>query len=138
MAVVVTSITPAVGPNNTNKASITNLAGTGFVDPPTVKITKGGESDINATNVVRSSSTKITCDFNLTGATPGTWTVRVTNPDTTYGELADGFTVATGGCKGCDKGNKQPKLVRTAKQPAGGGGGAAIRPTSGQLYPRTA
>jgi hypothetical protein len=137
MALTVTAITPTVGPNNTNKASITNLAGTGFVATPTVKITKAGESDINATNVVLVTTIKLTCDFNLTGATAGDWTVRVTNPDTSYAELTDGFAVKIGGCKGCDAGNKQPKLVRTAKVMPANVGGGPIRPTSGQMFPRS-
>ena len=77
----VTGITPATG-INTGTVSITNLAGTDFVNGATVKLTKAGQADILATNVVWVSATQITCDLTITGATAGDWTVLVTNPDT--------------------------------------------------------
>ncbi|MFC1993902.1 beta strand repeat-containing protein [Chloroflexota bacterium] len=88
----VTSITPSTGVN-TGSVSITDLAGTNFVDGATVKITKTGESDINATSVAWDSAIKLTCDFDLSGAATGLWNVVVTNPDTQYGTLHEGFTV---------------------------------------------
>ncbi len=39
------------------------------------------------------TGTKITCDFDLTGASTGTWDVVVTNPDTQEGTLPFGFRV---------------------------------------------
>ena len=71
---------------------ITDLAGSGFQSGATVRLIKTGQADIVATNVGVSDS-KITCDFDLGGACPGQWTVRVTNPDSGYVELDNGFTV---------------------------------------------
>ncbi len=73
--------------------SITNLAGTGFLAGATVKLTKSGSTDINASSVVVVSPTQITCSFNLTGAAVGPWNVVVTNTDTQSGTLSNGFTV---------------------------------------------
>ena len=85
------SITANSGDNN-KVVHITNLAGNDFQSGATVRLIKTGQADIVATNVVASAS-QITCDFDLMGAYPGKWTVRVTNPDTQYAELYNGFTV---------------------------------------------
>ena len=90
----VTSITPAYG-ENTGTIHITNLAGTDFVTTGTtaVSLQKSGETPIAATNVTVVSTSKITADFNLTGAAIGDWDVVVVNPDGMTGTLADGFAV---------------------------------------------
>jgi hypothetical protein len=91
----ITSITANSGDNN-KMVHITNLAGSNFqpgITGTTVRLIKTGQADIVATNVVVVSASRITCDFDLRGASPGQWTVRVTNPDTQYAELYDGFTV---------------------------------------------
>lgn len=87
-----TSITPNSG-NNNEVVHIATLAGSDFQSGATVRLIKTGQADIVATNVVVVSSSQITCDLDLRGAALGQWTVRVTNPDTQYAELADGFTV---------------------------------------------
>ncbi|MFA7304908.1 MAG: hypothetical protein WC015_10420, partial [Methanoregula sp.] len=51
--------------------------------------------DISATNVVVVSATKITCDFDLTGAPAARRNVTVTNPDGKTGTLANGFTITS-------------------------------------------
>ncbi len=89
----VTSCTPSSGPDD-RSATITNLAGTGFSSGATVKLTKDGQSDINATDVIVTSSTEIDCVFPVTSATTGTWTIVVTNTDTGSGSLVAGFTVS--------------------------------------------
>jgi hypothetical protein len=81
-------ITPATGVNS-GWVSIDELAGTGFDGSSTVKLTKSGESDISATNY-DITPTRITCDFDLTGAAAGTWDVVVTTvggTDTLTGEF---------------------------------------------------
>jgi len=92
----VTSITPNSGAN-TGSVNITNLAGTNFVDGATVKLTMTDQADISGSSVAFVSSSKLTCTFNLTGAATGAWNVVVTNPDTLYGTLIDGFTVTAPG-----------------------------------------
>lgn len=88
----ITSITPNSGVNNAN-IGITNLAGIGFVSGATVKLTKSGQSDIAATNVVFVNSTQLTCTLPISDAAIGAWNVVVTNPDTLSGSLVNGFTV---------------------------------------------
>jgi hypothetical protein len=75
----VTGIAPDTG-INAGPVSVT-ITGTDFVNGATVKLTKAGQADILATNVVWVSATQITCDLTITGAAAGDWTVVVTNPD---------------------------------------------------------
>jgi hypothetical protein len=91
IATEVTSITPNSGYMD-EQVSITNLAGSDFETGAGVALIKGS-SVISATNVVVVSSSRITCDFDLTGAAVGRWTVRVVNPGGEYAELVDGFSV---------------------------------------------
>jgi C1A family cysteine protease len=91
-APTVTSITPDGG-QNTHIVHITNLAGSNFQVGATVKLTKASQPDINATGVVRVSSSQITCDLDLTGKAAGAWNVVVTNADAQSGTLPNGFTV---------------------------------------------
>ncbi|NCO33168.1 MAG: hypothetical protein GW893_04755 [Armatimonadetes bacterium] len=88
----VDSITPGSAPNS-GVVNVTGLAGKGFVNGASVRLRRSGQSDIVATNVVVVSDLKITGALDLKGKAAGKWTVRVTNPDTNYGELVDGFTV---------------------------------------------
>jgi hypothetical protein len=92
-APAISSITPSSGYND-EAVSITDLSGSGFLTGAGVKLKRGGESDIDASNVVVVNGSKITCDLNLVGAATGLWTPRVTNTDDQYGELTDGFTVS--------------------------------------------
>lgn len=86
-APTVTGITPATGDNDL-ATTITNLAGTNFVDGATVTV--GG---VAATSVVFVNPTKLTCVV-PSGITPaGAADVVVTNPDSQTGTLVDGFTV---------------------------------------------
>ncbi|MFH1149073.1 MAG: NosD domain-containing protein, partial [Actinomycetota bacterium] len=91
-APTVTSLVPNIGNNNAT-VSITDLAGTDFRSGATVKLTRGGQADINATNVVVVSGSRITCDLDLSGRAVGTWNVVVTNHDGQTGTLTDGFDV---------------------------------------------
>jgi hypothetical protein len=87
----VTSITPNTG-LNTGSTSV-SISGANFVSGATVKLTKSGQTNINATSVNVSSSTQISCTLNLSGAAAGGWNVVVTNPDAQSGTLTNGFTV---------------------------------------------
>lgn len=91
-APAVTSITPARGLNN-EVVNITNLAGSYFRSGAAVKLSKTGETDIIAENVVVESANKITCRFNLSGKAAGLWDVTVTNDDNQSGALAQGFKI---------------------------------------------
>jgi hypothetical protein len=88
---VVTNISPDTGLNNTIVHA--TITGSSFVNGATVKLTRSGQIDILATSVNVASATTITGDLDLTGADLGSWSVVVTNPDTSFDELTDGFTV---------------------------------------------
>jgi len=88
----VSLITPSTGVN-ISSINITNLAGTGFISGATVKITKSGQADLTATSVVVQTSTQIACTLPLADAATGQWNVVVTNPDTQYATLTNGFTI---------------------------------------------
>jgi large repetitive protein len=91
-SLAVIAITPNAGyiPQN---IGITNLTGTGFQPGATVRLNRTATADIPATNVVIVSSTRITCNFSLTGVPAGQRNVVVTNPDGKSAILANGFTV---------------------------------------------
>lgn len=71
------------------------LKGNGFEDGVTVKLTKDGQQDLTANNVTVVMSKEIYCDFNLTGASTGSWNIVVNNPDGPSTTFANGFTVET-------------------------------------------
>ena len=87
------------GGSNSETVSITNLEGTNFRNGATVKLIgpsgsgETGAGTIDATNVNVASSTKITCDFDLNGATAGSYDVKVTNNNGKSGSKANAFTV---------------------------------------------
>jgi hypothetical protein len=89
---LVGSITPDSSVN-TKSALNTTITGFGFVNGATVNLTMGDSDQIDATNVTFVSTGKLTCTFNLWSRTIGRWNVTVTNPDTRYGTLTDGFHV---------------------------------------------
>ena len=91
-APTVTAITPDNG-LNTGTVSITNLAGTGFLDNATVTFNMTGQADFYATGVVVVDPTMITCTADLTGQEAGDWNVIVTNTDGQSGSLPDGFAI---------------------------------------------
>jgi len=97
-APTVTSITPEGGAND-RSVTITNLKGTNFRGGATVKLTgpsgsgETGAGTITATDVSVASSTKITCEFNLSGAQAGSYQVKVENTDGQSAGKANAFEV---------------------------------------------
>jgi PKD repeat protein len=75
---------------------ITDLAGTNFLTTgiPGVNLTRTGYANITATDVVVVSTTRITCEFDLTGAVPGDYTVVLESQDGQSAEIVDGFSVS--------------------------------------------
>jgi hypothetical protein len=80
---VITGITPNSGTNGTT-VIITSLAGAGFRNGATVRLTRAGEPDIPGTSVFFISSGQLSCTFNLNTLATGSWNVIVTNPDGKY------------------------------------------------------
>lgn len=64
---------------NSGPVHITGIYGHFFQDGATAWLQKDAET-INAENVVFVNSGQLACDFNITGSTPGDWTVFVQNP----------------------------------------------------------
>ena len=87
----------AISPDSMNRGNTVwpTITGTGFMSGATVKLTKAGESDIIATNIVVNSPTSINCkiELPLQGKHKGSWNVVVTNSDGQFGTLVDGFEV---------------------------------------------
>jgi len=86
------SINPALGSNNETLNGVI-ISGSDFQNGAAVKLTKAGQTDINATGVSVVNTGTITCNLNLVDAPVGIWNVVVTNPDTQPGTLSDGFTI---------------------------------------------
>jgi PGF-pre-PGF domain-containing protein len=91
-APTITGITPNNG-QNTGSVSITNLTGTGFYGTPTVRLTRTGYTEIQATGVSVLSATRITGNFNLADQDAGSWNIHVINPDGQEASLANGFAI---------------------------------------------
>ncbi len=90
---VVTGIIPSSG-QNTGPVSITDLGGNGFQPGATIALKKTGQPDIPGTMVNVTSPSKITGEFNLSGAIAGEWAVSVTNDDgQSYSGIPVFFTV---------------------------------------------
>jgi len=70
-----------------------DVSGTNFMLDAELKLVKAGETDIEATSVVVSSTREISGTLELTGVIWGQWDVVVVNPDDGSGTLAGGFTV---------------------------------------------
>ncbi|MGC9610636.1 MAG: type II secretion system protein [Minisyncoccia bacterium] len=97
-APVVTTANPSSGARNTTVSGI-SIGGAYFQNGGSVKLKRGGYSDVNGTGFTFSSPTSfINGSFNLNGVAAGLWDVAVTNPDAQIGMLVNGFqvTVATG------------------------------------------
>lgn len=88
----VTSISPSVGIND-GVVLIDNLAGSYFMEGAEAYLKKAGETDIKATSLSVVSSSKITCQFDITGADVGSWDVYVENNDGQGDSLENGLTV---------------------------------------------
>ena len=71
-------IVPSTGTNSDLACHVT-IGGTKFQADATVSLTKAGETDIIGFNLIVTVDSKIECDFNLSGAATGTWTVDVYN-----------------------------------------------------------
>ena len=75
----ITGVSPPTGYNTGYLRGVV-ISGTGFSGPVTVSLTMTGQSAISGVNVVN-TSTSVTCDFNIYGASAGAWNVVVLNSD---------------------------------------------------------
>lgn len=72
----------------------TVITGSDFVSNLTAKLRHSGETSITAAKVAWSSSSSVTCTFEIPNTTKvGTWDIVVTNPNGQSGEFTNYFTV---------------------------------------------
>lgn len=88
--VVISSISPTSGLSG-SLATI-DLTGSSLSLDTVVKLTKSGQPDIPALSKQMAGSI-LRCQFDLSGAASGPWSVVATNPDSSSSTLADAFTV---------------------------------------------
>lgn len=84
------SVTPASGLPGTVTIDV---SGAGFSAATTLKLSRGGQADIVATNLQLLGSNSLRGQVNLTGAAPGLWDVVVADPEDDSATLAGAFTV---------------------------------------------
>jgi sugar lactone lactonase YvrE len=93
--IFISSVTPPTG-GNTGTVTVT-IGGRGFQQGAMAVLLRTGQPDLTATNAtIAANGTSITAQLNLTGASPGTWDVLVSNPDGTSATLPAAFTIASG------------------------------------------
>lgn len=86
---------PATG-GNAGQVSV-QVAGNGFVNGASVKLSRSGQPDIPGKLVqVDVGGAAMAVTFDLTGSSPGAWNLVVTNPDSTFRTLPAGFTIQPG------------------------------------------
>ena len=89
----VTAISPSAGTNNQSISA--TVTGTGFKPGAVVKLTLTGQPDIVASSVTLTGNATLSCTFDLTGKTTGTWDLAVTNPvDGTTSVRSTAFVIA--------------------------------------------
>jgi len=88
--VAISSISPTSG--LAGSLATIDISGTSLGTGTLVKLTKSGQADIIPTTKELIGAT-LRCQFNLTGAATGPWSVVATNPDASTATLADAFTV---------------------------------------------
>ncbi len=96
---LVNGISPFSGVN-TGVVSISEVVGENFANGAGVKLVRSGYGEITGFDVVVSSSSRISCSFDLTGRKSGLWDVVVTNPNGQSGILSDGFGISIAGSGG--------------------------------------
>ncbi len=89
----ITAVAPSSGYNS--GALRTEIEGFGFRSGASAALSIAGETDITATDIFVTSSSKISCSFDLTGKKPGVWTVNVTNSGGGAAALVDAFEIKT-------------------------------------------
>ena len=87
---VLTGITPSSGFIDT--VVTLDISGSGISTDTEFKLSRPGQNDIVAASVSAAGSL-FRCEFDLTGAATGAWSVVATNPDLETSVLADAFTV---------------------------------------------
>jgi hypothetical protein len=89
---VINGMDPEVGEAGTTV--FTEITGSNFLPNLTAHLRRSGEASITATKVAWSSSSSVTCTFDLPNTTKaGVWDIVVTNPNRQSGEYTNYFEV---------------------------------------------
>ena len=80
---------------NRGPVVIQSITGSRFSDGATVVLTKDGETDIEATSVVVTGDSEISCEFDLNGATTGEWDLEISDGTLNPGILMGGFIITS-------------------------------------------
>jgi serine protease len=87
----IASITPAFATSGSTTHLV--ITGTDFSSPMKVVMERDGEAGLSATSVSVASPTRITCNFNLSGAQSGLWDLEVSNTGLESARVQGGFMV---------------------------------------------
>lgn len=90
-APIVSAIIPKMGLKDT--VVPVSVTGANFKNGAQVVLTAPGLTEIKGSSVKVISESQISCDFNLNGATPGVYDVKVINADGQFGVLNKAFAV---------------------------------------------
>lgn len=86
----------SMDPNTASSGTMVNIeriSGNHFQPDASVRLSKDGQDSILGTNITVISATKISCSFDLVGASLGAWELIVINPDQGFASLRSGFMV---------------------------------------------
>jgi PKD repeat protein len=116
----VTKITPNVGSDKQSSWPVT-IEGTDFAPGDSLRVYLAqGEGDPIEGIDVSADSTQIECDFDLSDAAPGSYTVWVENPDGQEGSLTNGFTVVSESALSTAQYNRSTEVLYAGPQMNGG------------------
>jgi PKD repeat protein len=93
---VVTGVSPSSGNHGYGTSSIFNpviISGTDFQSGATILVNNSGGGTIPVSGTTFVSSTRMTCNLDLTNAAAGSWNAVVTNPDGQAGISIGSYTV---------------------------------------------
>jgi len=95
-APTVARIQPPAFENIGRQTGVT-ITGTGFRSGASVALTRSGQAPVPADTVTVADATRLTCAFDATRMTPGSWSVTVTNADDQAGIGRDLLTIEAAG-----------------------------------------
>lgn len=91
-AILISSIAPT-NSSNLGPVIIQEIIGLRFSSGVTVKLTKSGETPIEAAGIIVTGDSNISCEFDLTGGAAGLWDLEISDGILDTGVLLGGFTV---------------------------------------------
>ncbi len=90
----ISSISPKSA-TNYGPDPVINLTGTGLLQNTTVTLTRSGSKPLIAGGKSFVAPDTLSCQIPISGADPGTWNIRVQNPDGKIDLIENGFTITS-------------------------------------------